>query len=213
MTKTPETERRRPLRRRRAAPSAARRAGAVAAALVVCAAIEVSAQPTGGPASTDLGEIYESEAAPATNDAFADLELEPDHNLLPSLLDAAQRGEGDPHLPFVIHRLEQAMNAQNLIGFLDLVEPMHFADRFDALRSPERSPGRALNEFSCTFFSLCDVSKAYAFTDVVSARAIAMAQEGRFIRVRMEMRMWDGIFLTADIFYDPETARLLSEAG
>lgn len=140
----------------------------------------------------------------------AEIAAAPGDSLLPKLLEAAQRGEGDPHLPFVLHRLEQAMNAQNLIGFLDLVEPSYFEKRFKALLTPGRSPGQAMNEFSCAFFELCDISKAYAYTDVVSARVVAVAPEAQDIRVRMEMRMWDGIFLNADIIYDPATVRLRS---
>ena len=136
-------------------------------------------------------------------------------SLLPLLLQKARAGEGDPHLPYVLHRLEQAMAAQDVIAFLDLVDSAYFADQFALHVNPERSPGRSLHFFTCEFFSLCDVSKSYAYKDVVSAKVINIQPQasGPLMEVSMELQVWDGLFLTVEIFYDPRTARLLSAGG
>ena len=134
-------------------------------------------------------------------------------SLLPLLLQRARAGEGDPHLPYVLHRLEQAMAAQDLIAFLDLVDSTYFAEQFALHTSPERSPGRSMNQFTCEFFSLCDVSKSYAYKDVVSAKVINVRPEGSLMQIDLELQVWDGLFITVEIFYDPGSSRLLSARG
>lgn len=126
------------------------------------------------------------------------------------LFDDARTGEVDTHLPYVLHRLEKALSEQNLIAFLDLVDPAYFREQFGLIAAGETSPGRQMHQFSCEFFALCDISKAYAFNDVVSAKVVSVADAGPLILVRIEMRMWDGLFLPAEIFYDPATSRLSS---
>lgn len=149
-------------------------------------------------------------------DANAAFRTEPlGDSLLPQLLQSAREGEGDPHLPYVLHRLEQAMAAQDLIAFMDLVDSAYFAEQFAMHTSPERSPGRSLNQFTCEFFSLCDVSKSYAYKDVVSAKVISVTPEasGPLLEVALELQVWDGLFLTVEIYYDPRSSRLLSARG
>ena len=131
-------------------------------------------------------------------------------NLLPSLFSAARRGEGDRHMPYVLHRLEQAMSSQNLIGFLELVDSRYFAERFGEIAATAPSPGAAMRQFSCEFFTLCDVSKKYGYGDVVSAKVLSVEPAGDYVAVRIEMRMWDGLFLPAEVFYDPKNARLIA---
>lgn len=133
------------------------------------------------------------------------------------LFAAASDGSGDPHLPFVLSRLKKALADQDMLGFLDLVEPAYFEEQFRLLSRPGRSPGETLRQFSCEFFSLCDISKTYSFNDIVSmdVRGVSDSFGGgqRLIEVRLELRMWDGLLLVAPVYYDPGTARLSAAVG
>lgn len=138
-------------------------------------------------------------------------------DVLLDLLAAARDGSGDPHLPFVLVRLKRALGEQDLIAFLDLVDPAYFAEQFGLLSGPDRSPGEAMAQFTCEFISVCDVAKSYKFTDVVSVKVISV---GRLdtpldqpVEVKIELQMWDGVYVPARIFYNRRSYRLSSGLG
>ena len=148
----------------------------------------------------------------AAQDTKADLS-----DALIELFTRAQDGSGDPHLPSVLNDLKKALASQNLLAFLKLVDPAYFSEQFQALHRVDRSPGDTLDQFSCEFFQICDISKSYAYTDIVSAQVLsarpAPGATGGVVEVRLELRMWDGLTLTSTIFYDPANARLSSARG
>ncbi len=129
----------------------------------------------------------------------------------------AADGSGDAHLPYVLNNLKRALATQNMLGFLDLVDPAYFTEQFNFLHRPNRSPGETLGQFSCEFFSICDISKSYRFHDIVSADVVSVkagpGRPGGLIEVRLELRMWDGLVLPSVIYYDPATARLSAASG
>ncbi len=128
----------------------------------------------------------------------------------------AQDGAGDQHLPFVLARLKKALADQDMLGFLELVDPGYFETQFRAVSRPGRSPGDSLGQFACEFFSLCDISKTYGFNDIVSMDVIGVspAFDGvGLTEVKLELRMWDGLTLIVPVFYHPNSARFSSAVG
>lgn len=196
---------------------AAVRSGLVALALLLAPAgvggpgSEASAQSAGGtragtplPAGPGAGGNGGG-GAPADDVALSDL------------LNAARDGSGDPHLPFVLVRLKRALGQQDVIAFLDLVDPKYFADQFGTLATPKRSPGEAMAQFTCEFISVCDIAKTYKFKDVVSMRLVSV---GRLdtpldqpVEIKIELQMWDGVMVPATIFYNRRSYRLSSSSG
>lgn len=155
-------------------------------------------------------------------DAPTELPLKPGESLalepgegLTTLFQMAQDGTGDPHLPYVLTRLRKALTDQDLISFLDLVDPPYFSEQFPLAMHPARSPGDSLNQFSCEFFTICDISKAYRLNDIVSLLVVGVGRtaDGDLIEVTLELRMWDGVVVRSLIFYNPASAKLLSAFG
>lgn len=136
---------------------------------------------------------------------------------LQRLFAMARSKEGDPHLPFVLNRLKRAIAAHDMVAFLDLIDPAHFDAQFKRLLKPGGSPGDALGEYSCTFLSVCDLSKSYSFNDVVSAHVLAVAPEGGLtgglVEVALELTLWDGLQIVSTIYYNPSNARLSAAFG
>lgn len=136
---------------------------------------------------------------------------------LARLFDQARRGEADPHLPYVLTRLTRALSEQDVIAFLELVDPAYFDEQFGLLSTPDRSPGEALAQFTCEFFSVCDIGKQYRFADIVSGKLISVAPDGGLtggsVEVTLELRMWDGLTIEAVIFYNPSAARFSAAVG
>lgn len=139
-----------------------------------------------------------------------------DADVLQRLFAEAGDGVGDQHLPFVLARLKKALADQDMLGFLDLVDPAYFSSQFQLLAREGRSPGETLGQFSCEFFSICDISKTYGFNDIVSADVIGVAggyDGAGLVEVRLQLRMWDGLTLIAPVFYDRNSARLSAAVG
>lgn len=168
--------------------------------------------------------IFVAAAAPAALGAAAfgpalaqSQEASPTGDALLDLFAAAENGSGDPHLPYVLNDLKKALAAQNLLAFLELVDPAYFSEQFGQVHKAGRSPGESLGQFSCEFFSICDISKHYAFSDIVSADVLSVTPPGPgggpLIKVRLELRMWDGLTLPSTVYYDPANARLSAARG
>ncbi len=148
-----------------------------------------------------------------------------------ALFDAARSGEGDPHLPYVLTSLKKALTSQDAISLLELVDPAYFRTQFGAMSAGGRSPGAALNQFTCELLSICDVSKSYRLNDVVSMLVVAaepttgsfapratdesqpVAPPSKLFEVKLELRMWDGVTVVSTIFYDPATTKLFGAVG
>lgn len=135
---------------------------------------------------------------------------------LQMLFAQANDGSGDQHLPFVLARLKKALADQDMLGFLDLVDPAYFETQFRAVSRPGRSPGETLRQFACEFFSICDVSKTYGFNDIVSMDVLHVApgyDGAGMTEVKLELRMWDGLTLIVPVFYNPSSARISAAVG
>ncbi|MEL6318073.1 MAG: hypothetical protein AAFR16_10610, partial [Pseudomonadota bacterium] len=157
------------------------------------------------PSASRAGQPLPSGAGPDGDDALVEL------------LDAARDGSGDPHLPYVLVRLKRALSEQDVIAFLDLVDPKYFSEQFSAMSGPDRSPGAAMAQFTCEFVSVCDIAKTYKFSDVVSMRLVSV---GRLdtpldqpVEIRIELRMWDGVLVPSTIYYSRQSYRLFAAAG
>ncbi len=168
------------------------------------------------------GERVDGPEAPAASTAQAGGALPQPGALsgddaLIALLDAARDGSGDPDLPYVLVRLKRALGEQDLIGFLDLVDPAFFNERFVATAGEARSPGEALAAFACGFLGVCDVAKRYGFADVVSMRLISVGRMDtpldQPVPVVIELRMWDGVLIQSEILYSRQSYRLSSGGG
>ncbi len=137
--------------------------------------------------------------------------LGPTSDALNELLAQARTGQGDRHLPFLLLRLKRALSTQDLIAFLDLVDPTYFKEQIAFLAGENRSPGEVMGQFTCEFLQICDVSKVYTLKDVVSAKVMSARTAGSFVVIQLEMQMWDGVQVPAEILYNPASYRF--EAG
>lgn len=135
----------------------------------------------------------------------------PASDVLIEMLAQAQQGRGDRHLPYLLVRMKQALAAQDMVAFLDLVDPTYFNEQFAFLAGSGGAPGEVLNQFVCEFLQICDVSKKYRLKDVVSAHVLSVQPSGDRVIVRLEMQMWDGVMVAGEILYNPGSYRF--EAG
>lgn len=169
-------------------------------------------------ALTLLAPLALGGAAPAQNRLEPGAISAPDENdPLIRLFAQAQRGEADPHLPFVLSRLKRALADQDMLGFLSLVDPSYFEQQFGMLSASGRNPGESLGQFACEFFSVCDIAKSYSFNDIVSMQLLGVSPEGGLsgglVEVTLELRMWDGLTVQSTVFYNTGNARLSAAVG
>lgn len=136
---------------------------------------------------------------------------------LQRLFEMAREGQAEKHLPFILVRLKRALANQDLLSFLDLVDPVYFDSQFALLSQSGRPPGEVMGQFACEFFSVCDVSKRYSYNDIVSAEVVKVSPEGGLtgglVEIGLEIRMWDGQTVYSSIFYNPNTSRLSAAVG
>lgn len=187
------------------------RSAAAALALAAAGGLASDAIAQNRTGGAPLAGVLDPAAAPFGDDGMTE-----GADALQKLFAAAHGGAGDQHLPFVLARLKKALADQDMLGFLDLVEPAYFETQFRAISRPGRSPGETLGQFACEFFSLCDLSKTYGFNDIVSMDVLAVEPGyggSSVVEVRLELRMWDGLTLIAPVFYNPATARFSAAVG
>lgn len=134
---------------------------------------------------------------------------------LMALRGEVKAGAVDAALPNAIDALKRALAANDMIGFLDLVDPAYFAEQFGFLHGGARPVGETMAQFTCEFLQICSVDEQYAFEDVVSAHLVAADQSpgSSLLSITLEIGLRDGRSLVRTILYSPESGRFLAGLG
>lgn len=152
--------------------------------------------------------LLASGAAHAQNETRSDAEQR--------LLVQAKRGEVDRALPAQLEAFTAALESQDMIAFLNLVDPAYFAEQFAFLQGGARPPGEVLVQFSCEFLGICSVQYSYRLEDVVGATVVRVdAPQGAdgSHEIVLRFRMRDGAEVEGSIFYRPSSDLFVSAVG